>query len=861
MKHVDIRKIFAPALYDVLAHAEQLPKIPRPYQRDALTKIADWASDLSGTKRAYLQHATGLGKTILFATAVHASHELRSLIIVPSRPLLVQTARTVAKYTHGILGHLSSVGNISDHEGDLIAVRGLDHSSVVIVTDDSFNKYATQILSDLDPHIILRDECHWGYTDDAITNLNLFEESLIIGFSATPDCLTNKRRGGFTPVTLDNGQVLYGPRDKFAETHFQTCLDRLGLKWGIEEGWLAPLEWGMIDFEQITLKDVPIVETKLGPDYDKSKLQAMLEAHWSVMCETIRRLYENGEMDLPNKQVYAVCPSVKAAYQLSETIASMGYSTACVTGDTKPTERDVIFDAYREKDIRFLSSVKVLREGWDDPYAEVCMMLTPTKSYQNYMQPIGRCVRLPDDGSPKTSLVLDAHFQGKDFSPMSLPALFAPPGSELPMLGGGNGPGGGGWSKFSLTAVELPEGAKPKIIVVEDYMQIQEDEQANNLGILLAEGEEWICLRTMAKQLKVTPGTISQRLRKHPCRKRDGKTRKGQNVFFYALRDLREICNDLIHAIEQFPEAEGDGIYREKGKPWITIKRAQKELGIGEPAIIARLVTTPCRNKQVRLKGTVITVFALEDLRAACNDLLDPDLIPLNRDGIGTVSGIAWYILKALAKRFGSINGPVKSRLDAGACTTKKGRLRSGQLVDCYPLKEATALCKDLIDRVSLPRAIDGSFSADGEVWVDLEPLAKWFGLSRPTVRIRLANSDCRTRIGVSDKNGREYMYYALLDAERVLFDPRIKKLPRADQTGGFILEEIEWAPINTLAKRWSIAFAAIQRRIRPDNCRMREGLTACGQIVTFFAVEDVYRAVQDVLEHPRGPRPKRKKK
>ncbi len=87
------------------------------------------------------------------------------------------------KYTNGIIGHLSSVGNIANHDGEIIAVRGLDHSSVVIVTDASFHKFAQQILQDFDPHLILRDECHWGYSDEGIQTLNLFEEAVIVGYT------------------------------------------------------------------------------------------------------------------------------------------------------------------------------------------------------------------------------------------------------------------------------------------------------------------------------------------------------------------------------------------------------------------------------------------------------------------------------------------------------------------------------------------------------------------------------------------------------------------------------------------------------------------------------------------------------
>ena len=859
--HKDIRKILAPAFRDIASRAG-LPKQFRPYQTKTLLKTADWLDDISGTHRGYINHATGLGKTVQFAGMIRAAEELRSLVIVPTKTLITQTLRELSKWSPGLLGHLSGMSSIQDRDGELIAIRGLEHSSVVITTDASFKKYATRIREELNPHLILRDECHWGYDNASIEAMDLFEEAVIIGFSATPDYLTNRMRGGYTPVELDNGQVLYGPRDRFAETHFQTLIDRRSLRWGIEEGYLAPMRWGLIDFDKdVSLKKIRIVDGTNGPDFDKNELQALLEESWDAMCETIKRLYEQNEYDLSQRQVCAVCPSVRSAQELAETIQSLGLSAACIHGEMPDMERNIILEAYRQNEIRFLSSVRVLREGWDDPGAEVCMMLTPTASRVFYEQPIGRITRLPEDGSPKVSLVLDAHFQGQTFHPLSAPALYAPPGSEIPVGNYLMRKKGGGTDERFESREPLPHAAKPRIIVVDDYTQIQEVEETAKCGILHADGEEWITLTTMAKRMKIASCTISKRLKKHPCRTRYGKTQKGQSRTFYALTEITAICHSITHALEHLPKIGSDRRCHVNGKIWTTLNQATKELGIGEPAIIARLVTTPCRNMQAQVKGHAVTVFLLDDLRSACDDLLNPDLIQLNGQGIGSVGKTPWYILKALAKRFGTENRAVKTRLDSKKCTTKKGRLRSGQIADCYPLKEAEKICRDLIKRTSeLPRAINGSFYAERNEWANPEALAERFGLSRTTVKSKLAKSDCRTRIGVNGKKGREYTYYNVKDAKKILFDPRVKTLPKADHTGSFTLEGIEWAPISTLTKRWSIAYTAIQRRVRPDNCRMREGRTTQNQITMFFAVEDVRRAIQDILENPRGPRPPYKK-
>ena len=756
MKHTDIRSVLAPEFAALAADSSTLPDPLRDYQADGLKISADWLSDPSGTKRSYFEHATGLGKTHLFAAMIRAAHQVRSLVIVPTKPLLAQTARKVAKYTGGVIGHLSSFSNIADRDGEIVAVRGMEHSSVLITTDASFNKYYKRIATDFNPQLILRDECHWGYYAEAIAALSYFKQAVVIGFSATPDLLTNRAKGGYTPVTLENGQVLYGPRDKFAETHFQTRLDRRSLRWGIESGWLAPLAWGLIDFDQIDLGNIPIVDGPDGPDYDKTELQRMLEEHWSVMCETIRRLYEAGEADLPNRQAYAVCPSVDAAEKLTNTIMSLGISAACVTGMTPDTERDVIFEAYRANEIRFIASVRVLREGWDMPNAEVCMMLRPTASHAFYVQPIGRCVRIPEDGSPKVALVLDAHFQGKTFMPLSAPALFAPPGSEVPVRGLLLGGGGGGVRDIPADSPLLPKDARPKVIVVENYaeLQVPETPLADKEGFFKADGERWGLMHGLSKKFKLSWNALRPRI--IACRTRDGRDQKGQSTVFYAVQDVKKACRDLL---KKQPRANKSGFIMIDGEQW-GVSQAIAD----RHHLVAATLRARCKNCRTTLGrdhgGRKAILYAVQDVKKACRDFLKKQP-RVNKSGFIRFGGHEWGMIYSISKRLKVTRKTLGKRLKT--CRPREGRDSQGHPQRFYKLTDAKRVCRDLIkprDRADKT----GFFRAEGEVWGSRYVLAKKLGLSHSAVNTRIG--ECRARQGV-DACGVRQTFYALKDMKR----------------------------------------------------------------------------------------------
>lgn len=419
--HQDIRRILVERIVALLEISSKLPQPFRPYQQGAMSNMNDWLSDLSGTKRGYIEHATGLGKTVMFASLAAVCHGLRILIVEPSKVLVEQTIRRISQYSGGPVGYIASIPEMRDEEGRLIGRRGYDGVNIVVTTDESLCGYATDLALHFRPDVLVFDECHWGYLGNTNAALAHFPEAVIIGFSATANYLTPVQSSTSIPFQLDNGQEMYGLPHRTAQRYFETLIDQRTMPWGIKQGWLAPLASGMFDTE-LALGQMKINEGECGLDYYMAAVTNFLGGNWVAITRAICNLYASGKYDLAGRQVFAVCPGVREAEELATAMNLLGIPSSCVVGKTRDHDRRATLEAYQDKRLRFLTSVGVLREGWD-ANPEVCLMFYPTISYVRYAQILGRIMR-PSMG--KVGLVLDGGFRTFNglVPPLTAPYLF-----------------------------------------------------------------------------------------------------------------------------------------------------------------------------------------------------------------------------------------------------------------------------------------------------------------------------------------------------------------------------------------------------------------------------------------------------
>lgn len=520
--HQEIRKELGGRLSPLLEHQADLPLRLRPYQLATLRAARAWLENPEGTRAGYVEHATGLGKTAIFAALTSVCSGLRVLLVEPSLVLIEQTARALHRFTGGMLGHLAALPVVKGEEGGTISTQGHAHKGIVLTTDESLARKTEEIAADFAPDLIIVDECHFGYTEAMLKVWPRFARSVLLGFSATPDYLTAFVRPDYQRVVLENGQELFAPPGRMARGLFGTLLDRRSLRWGIEHGWLAPLAWGKIDVG-LSLDGLPVGDTEAGTDYQPMALQGLLKGAWSEITQAVCRLLVDNQYGLRNRQIFTICPTVAAAEELIEAVRHLRIKGAVVSAQTRPAQRQEIFRAYREGSIAFLASVAVLREGWDSPQAEVCLALRPTKSYALYVQGMGRTLRYQPN---KVSLVLDGHFAQTAFQPLTAAALYGPMGKEARMgeilVGTGE-------------ASPYLERAPEESVSVE---QLAVRKTANRYGHLWHGGQWWSHERAVLDVLGTVGWRIAALVREGTVRWMWGESAAGLNIKFYAVADV-----------------------------------------------------------------------------------------------------------------------------------------------------------------------------------------------------------------------------------------------------------------------------------------------------------------------------------
>lgn len=99
--------------------------------------------------------------------------------------------------------------------------------------------------------------------------------------------------------------------------------------------------------------------------------------------------------------------TVQHAHALTALLARRNRSSACVTGDTKPSTRRSVIERFRRGEVSVLCNYGVLTTGFDAPRVRAVVVARPTKSQLLYEQMIGRGLRGPRFGGTEQCLVVD----------------------------------------------------------------------------------------------------------------------------------------------------------------------------------------------------------------------------------------------------------------------------------------------------------------------------------------------------------------------------------------------------------------------------------------------------------------------
>ena len=314
----------------------------RSYQLDAVNACL---RDLRECRSSLLVLATGLGKTILFSKLIE-NWKGRVLVLVHLEELLQNAYQEISAIT----GELIGIERQTDREdGERITV------ALIHTLKHTYTRFPPNFFS-----LIIIDEAHHSASDIYIRVLQHFESAKVVGLTATDSRADGKK------------------------LPFERCSYRMGIREGIESGYLVPIRGRRVIIDSINLTKVK--QTGSG-DFDDAALDDEMVKGASAIADVIANDYafSKGILFFPG------CASAKLTSELlNKRIPGISvYIDGKIVG---PVRRNLV-SQFRRGDANWLCNVGIATEGFNAPEAAVIGMCAPTLSRAAYVQRAGRGTR------------------------------------------------------------------------------------------------------------------------------------------------------------------------------------------------------------------------------------------------------------------------------------------------------------------------------------------------------------------------------------------------------------------------------------------------------------------------------------
>jgi len=252
---------------------------------------------------------------------------------------------------------------------------------------------ASSILDSKAFSYLVVDEAHHAVAPVIRRSLQYFEPDFLIGLTATPQRLDQKR----------------------LEEVFGTYRSPLDLKQAIDQGIVANVRAYRIE-TNLNLSEVRFN----GRDYLNADLERTLvvDSRNRLIADVLKRYFTDGQKGL------VFCVNVEHTKQMALLLRDIGLQAQAVDGKTR--DIDPIIHEFRYGALQYLCCCNLLTEGWDVPEIEVLVMARPTISKVLYLQQLGRGLR--KQGGKQDLYVIDVVDQyGSLARPWSTHALFSLP--------------------------------------------------------------------------------------------------------------------------------------------------------------------------------------------------------------------------------------------------------------------------------------------------------------------------------------------------------------------------------------------------------------------------------------------------
>jgi superfamily II DNA or RNA helicase len=360
----------------------------RSYQAAAVSSIE---REFESVRATLIEMATGLGKTVVFSALCSrvVTRGGRCLVLAHREELLAQAERTARAFgmTTGIECGWRHVDPRNIPDATIASVQSLRGKRLETFAPDAFA-------------LVVVDEAHHATARSYRTILDHFANAKVLGVSATPERLD---RVGLRTV-------------------FESVAFRMGLRQGIEQGWLCPLELRSVRVEPLDLSGVRTVHG----DLHAAELETELTRD-AVLHEIARPLAELSA----GRPTLAFTAGVDQAHRLADVLAAYGVRAAAVDGSMCSETRASVLADYRAARVQVVCNCALWTEGFDASETSCIALIRPTRSRSLLLQMLGRGTRRSPETGKTSCLAID--FVPGRFSKVRLASpADALAGEELP---------------------------------------------------------------------------------------------------------------------------------------------------------------------------------------------------------------------------------------------------------------------------------------------------------------------------------------------------------------------------------------------------------------------------------------------
>jgi superfamily II DNA or RNA helicase len=354
----------------------------RPYQTAVVRETSSHYQQ--GILGVLLQMATGAGKTRTAAYIVekYTSTGRQVLWLVHREELLMQAALVFAEQgiRHCLVCSTSSERAIKAQEFREFGRSYIEHGAKVVIASIQTIVRRLDMADWLQPSQIVADECHLSLAVSWRKVLGHWPRARLLGLTATPTRLDrqsfSRADGGLYDVMVQGPTV--------AEL----------------------IDWGNLAQYDAYRPNVQLLEgvadlSKIkGGDYDAHELEKELDAP-RIYGDVVAHYREHSH----GKPAIAFCPTVASAEKFAEAFRAAGYRAIALDGQTDDAVRRQSLLKLGTGEIDVVTSVSILVEGTDVPFATTAILLRKTQSLALYLQAVGRVLR-PHPDKPK-AIILD----------------------------------------------------------------------------------------------------------------------------------------------------------------------------------------------------------------------------------------------------------------------------------------------------------------------------------------------------------------------------------------------------------------------------------------------------------------------